>query len=67
MAECDGELKAKRAERTSVCTLCAASMSMWKKRGIRAIMLRRSKLKKYDSRMAQVSEIKAVTTKKKRA
>lgn len=60
MPKCDGELKEKRAEKTGFCINCAASMNMWKRRGIRAIMGRRDRLKKYDSRMALISEIKAV-------
>lgn len=47
--ECGEEL----SERSSLptCPNCRASMGMWKRRGVRAILERRSRLKKYDSRM----------------
>ena len=72
MPECDGELKETRATRTSFCVNCAASMGMWKRRGIRQILGRRARLKKYDSRMELLvgpkgvpSEIPKVVTKSK--
>lgn len=63
--ECDEEI----SERSKLdhCPNCRASMGMWKRRGIRAILVRRSKLKKYDSRMEFVSSPHAVVVKKKKA
>lgn len=49
MPECDGEVSP-RSE-SSFCKNCRASMGVWRKRGLRAILSRRSRLKKYDSRM----------------
>jgi hypothetical protein len=50
MPECDGELAP--GTKLPFCKNCRASMGVWRKRGIRAILARRSRLKKYDSRMA---------------
>lgn len=52
--ECGNEL----SERSQLptCPTCRSSMGMWKKRGIRAILVRRSKLLKYDSRMETLVE-----------
>lgn len=63
--ECDEEI----SERSKLdhCVNCRASMNMWKRRGIRAILVRRSKLKKYDSRMEFVSAPRAVKSKAKSA
>ncbi len=47
--ECDNELA--EGSRLPHCATCRSSMGVWRKRGIRAIMERRSRLKKYDSRM----------------
>lgn len=63
--ECDEELS--KRSKLPHCSNCRASMGMWKRRGIRAILIRRSKLKKYDSRMAFVSEVKSVPDSRKPA
>lgn len=52
MPECDGEL-APRSQ-LKQCSNCRASMGMWRRRGTAAILQRRSRLKKYDSRMSYV-------------
>jgi Zn-finger nucleic acid-binding protein len=54
--ECGNELS--ENSRLDTCPTCRSSMGMWRRRGIKAILLRRSKLKKYDSRMATVAEQK---------
>ncbi len=52
MPECDEEAA------NDFCKNCRASMGVWRRRGIRAIMARRSRLKKYDSRMEQLETTK---------
>lgn len=47
--ECGNELSPR--SQLPTCPTCRASMGMWKRRGVRAILVRRAKLKKYDSRM----------------
>lgn len=60
--ECDEEIKP--GSSLDHCVNCRASMNMWKRRGIRAILERRSRLKKYDSRMELIAKPRAVATKK---
>ncbi len=52
MPECDEELKPN--SKLDDCANCRASMGMWRRRGIKAILGRRSRLKKYDSRMERL-------------
>lgn len=61
--ECDEEV----SSRSSLphCKNCRASMGSWKRRGIKAILERRSRLKKYDSRMEMLVGPKAVKSKAK--
>lgn len=56
--ECDEEIKP--GSKLEHCVNCRASMGMWRRRGIRAILERRKRLKKYDSRMGTLVELKAV-------
>jgi hypothetical protein len=63
--ECDTEIKP--GSKLDHCTNCRASMGMWKRRGIRAILARRSRLKKYDSRMEMLVGPKVVKAKAKQA
>jgi len=65
MPECDGELSERRADNTPFCINCAASMGVWRKRGISRILSRRARLKKYDSRMAMLVGPKSVSAKPK--
>lgn len=53
--ECDEELSPNA--RLPECKNCRASMGMWRRRGIPAILVRRSKLKKYDCRMETAAEV----------
>lgn len=52
--ECSNELS--ENSKLETCPTCRASMGMWKRRGIRAILERRSRLKKYDSRMETLAD-----------
>lgn len=56
MPECDEELS--ENARLDTCKNCRASMGMWKRRGIPAIIERRARLKKYDSRMETIIDEK---------
>lgn len=47
--ECGEELSERSLLPT--CANCRASINMWKRRGVRAVLERRARLKKYDSRM----------------
>lgn len=60
--ECDEEIKP--GSKLEHCVNCRASMGMWKRRGIRAILERRKRLKKYDSRMELIAKPRAVPAKK---
>ena len=68
MPECDKELSPN--SKLDTCVNCRASMGMWRRRGIPAIIERRSRLKKYDSRMETVidekSERKVVVLRQKK-
>ncbi len=63
MPECDGELTENAI--SPHCKNCRASMGVWKRRGIRAILGRRARLKKYDSRMELLIGPKEVKSKVK--
>jgi len=63
--ECDEELKP--GSKLEHCANCRASMGNWRRRGIKAILARRSKLKKYDSRMEMLVGPKGVKAKDKKA
>lgn len=65
MPECDEELKP--GSKLEHCQNCRASMGMWRRRGARAILERRSRLKKYDSRMEAISGPKSVKAGKAKA
>jgi hypothetical protein len=58
--ECDEEISPR--SKLEHCQNCRASMGMWRRRGIKAIMVRRSKLKKYDSRMERLVGPKSIET-----
>lgn len=57
---CDNELLPR--SNLKACSNCRASMGMWKKRGVKAILVRRGKLKKYDSRMETLVPDRKVKT-----
>jgi Zn-finger nucleic acid-binding protein len=65
--ECGNELS--EGSRLDTCPTCRSSMGMWKRRGIPAILQRRARLKKYDSRMellADKNDKKVVVLKQRR-
>ncbi len=68
--ECGNELS--ENSKLDACATCRASMGMWKRRGIRAIIERRMRLRKYDSRMETLQDSKGhnvtvLSTRRKRA
>jgi len=52
--ECDRALSPN--SKLDACTNCRASMGMWRRRGVPAVLTRRANLKRYDCRMVEVLE-----------
>lgn len=64
IAGCEEELPEGR--RLDECINCRASINMWKRRGVRAVVERRERLAKYDNRMKTLIGPKAVEVKRRK-
>lgn len=53
---CNAELP--EGARSTTCKNCRASIGAWKRRPLRDVLLRRARLRKYDTRMVIVEEEK---------
>lgn len=65
IADCDNEVS--ENSQFTECPTCRASINRWKKRGARAILLRRAKLRKYGDRMDLISGPKEVKDTRRKA